>query len=86
VHPAVEAFRKYKRTELDYLTAIAEMRQAEHEPSSDLVAEMARVTEAEPGAGKQRTRGLTALPRMSEMGIVARSQPKGTRPRFESAV
>jgi hypothetical protein len=41
VHPAVEAFRKYKHTELGYLTAIAEVRQAEHEEPRDLVAEMA---------------------------------------------
>jgi hypothetical protein len=48
LHPAVEAFRKYKHTELSYLTAIAEMRQAEHESPRDLVAEMARVTAVEP--------------------------------------
>ena len=39
VHPAVEAFRKYKLTELGYLTAIAEMRHAGHEEPRDLVAE-----------------------------------------------
>jgi hypothetical protein len=48
VHPAVEAFRKYKHTELGYLTAIAEMRHAEHEEPRDLVAEMARCDEVEP--------------------------------------
>jgi hypothetical protein len=48
VNPAVEAFRKYKHTELGYLTAIAEMRNAEHEEPRDLVAEMARCNEAEP--------------------------------------
>jgi hypothetical protein len=42
LNPAVEAFRKYKHTELGYLTAIAEMRRAEHEEPRDLVAEMAR--------------------------------------------
>jgi hypothetical protein len=42
VNPAVEAFRKYKHTELGYLTAIAEMRNAEHDEPHDLVAEMAR--------------------------------------------
>jgi hypothetical protein len=51
VHPAVEAFRKYKHTELGYLTAIAEMRRAEREEPRDLVAAMAAGDEiAEPAA------------------------------------
>jgi cytochrome P450 len=47
VHPAVEAFRKYKHTELGYLTAIAEMRRAEAEEPDDLVAQLARATDSE---------------------------------------
>jgi hypothetical protein len=46
MHPAVEMFRKFKRTELDYLTAIAEMRRGEAEPE-DLVAQLARHVDGE---------------------------------------
>lgn len=54
LHPAVEAFRKFKGTELNYLTAIAEMRR-EQSPPEDLVAQLARaqseeIVEPEPSA------------------------------------
>jgi hypothetical protein len=55
LHPAVEAFRKYKHTELGYLTAIADMRRAEHEQARDLVADMARAIEAPQAAGQDET-------------------------------
>jgi hypothetical protein len=48
VNPAVESFRQYKGTELKYLSAMAEMRRAEHEEPRDLVAEMARCDEVAP--------------------------------------
>ena len=47
LNPAVEAFRKYKHTELGYLTAIAEMRRAEHHQPEDIVSLMASVNAAE---------------------------------------
>ena len=50
IHPAVEAYRKFKHTELGYLTAIAEMCRAEAQEPNDLLAEMARATGVEPEA------------------------------------
>jgi hypothetical protein len=63
VHPAVEAFRKYKHTELGYLTAIAEMRKAEHEEQRDLAAEMARRR----ARAERGIRGLSAFHKRSFM-------------------
>src|SRR6266568_534356 len=46
IHPAVEALRKYKHTELGYLQAVAEMRHAEESSGPrDIVEAIARVTE-----------------------------------------
>jgi hypothetical protein len=42
MNPAVEAFRKYKHTELGYLTAISEMRRAAQTEPADIVAMMAQ--------------------------------------------
>jgi hypothetical protein len=48
IHPAVEALRKYKHTELGYLQAMAEMRHAEESHRQiDIVAEMARAVKVE---------------------------------------
>ena len=41
VNPAMESFRKYKHTELSYLTAIAELKRERDTAPVDLVAQLA---------------------------------------------
>lgn len=42
VNPAVESFRKYKHTELNYLTTIAELKRERECAPLDIVGQMAR--------------------------------------------